>query len=514
MIDFREEFQLPSLNDAIDDELNRLNESFNKKKYDTAINFGRSVLESTCKFICCKFDNSIDVSCDNFDSLIKSTLKCLNLSLNDNLYVKLRELVDIVAKVRNHTSVSHGHREKKKIISESEARFYCSLFVDISIYLLRIDGRKSPYRNKIGEFIDPLNSEYKDLSINGYKVQVRQCLNWVDSACIEFYKDVNLEEAIKLSGDVIDRVLPVETFWKERKEETKNKFKIYSSVYDRECTVVFEKVNNGWLIYIDNINTENISFSIKTFRSFLTVDEKYDSMGRAIISQREEINNEIKTQVYKSLKRNSVNLTKNICSEICNQNEWIDSHGDARTRLNNILSKFLNVIIYPQLLLNVTKEVISYIQFDKLNLVFSDDYVLYSALVDDLSLLLIDLQSMYKRSKNIKLINVIGGKFDQNDSSEFKKLNSSVYISSTVVLDILLTVQENIIIKIDFKFKTIFNLNDEFVTDTIRDYLPSDSEYKSGNNTYSEYHLDSLNKSFIVKYSKHNKALIASLEGK
>ena len=52
MTDFRENFQFPSLNDAMDKELYYLDKNWTSGDYDAMLNLAKSIVESTCKFIC------------------------------------------------------------------------------------------------------------------------------------------------------------------------------------------------------------------------------------------------------------------------------------------------------------------------------------------------------------------------------------------------------------------------------------------------------------------------------
>lgn len=267
MTDFRENFQFPSLNDAMDKELYYLDKNWTSGDYDAMLNLAKSIVESTCKFICYQDNPKNDLN-GNLDDLLKSMLKVLNIDVSKNdFYSKLKEIITKIGDVRNHTILSHGHRKQNKSIQKEEARFYSSVCIDFSTYFLKIFSQTKFNRHRIGELIEPENSEYVNLKINGYKVQLRECLGYVNSACIDFYKKIGLESAIQNATAVINAVLPLDADWKnrEKREESDIKFKVYSQKYDRDYDVVFEEVNQGWLIYIDNISTEFLDGNVKKF---------------------------------------------------------------------------------------------------------------------------------------------------------------------------------------------------------------------------------------------------------
>lgn len=142
MTDFRENFQFPSLNDAMDKELYYLDKNWTSGDYDAMLNLAKSIVESTCKFICYQDNPKNDLN-GNLDDLLKSMLKVLNIDVSKNdFYSKLKEIITKIGDVRNHTILSHGHRKQNKSIQKEEARFYSSVCIDFSTYFLKIFSRK------------------------------------------------------------------------------------------------------------------------------------------------------------------------------------------------------------------------------------------------------------------------------------------------------------------------------------------------------------------------------------
>ncbi|WP_143445849.1 abortive infection family protein [Lactobacillus kefiranofaciens] len=498
MTDFRENFQFPSLNDAMDKELYYLDKNWTSGDYDAMLNLAKSIVESTCKFICYQDNPKNDLN-GNLDDLLKSMLKVLNIDVSKNdFYSKLKEIITKIGDVRNHTILSHGHRKQNKSIQKEEARFYSSVCIDFSTYFLKIFSQTKFDRHRIGELIEPENSEYVNLKINGYKVQLRECLGYVNSACIDFYKKIGLESAIQNATAVINAVLPLDADWKnrEKREESDIKFKVYSQKYDRDYDVVFEEVNQGWLIYIDNISTEFLDGNVKNFRDFLSIDEKYNfgNSSSNIIKERKELNKLISNKNVTDIRKLSIRLIKDIGKEICNQNNWEKPRGDVKLQVKTVISKFQLIIGRYELLWNVLNKVLEFIMQPKLKLKKSEDYILYAALIDDISIFLINLNTIYKRKKQELSTNVIGGIFNLDDMQDFSNDGDNEFLSTNPVLDIRLALENGYIEKIAFKFKTLSTRYDEFVNDTIRDYLPSQIESVSSSERVKKYHLIQSNK--------------------
>ena len=157
MIDFRENFQLPSLNNAIDEELYKLDKNWTSEDYDATLNLAKSIVESTCKFIYYQ-KNSGANSTGNLDELLKNMMKCLDIDIGkNNFFSKLKSLMTKIGDARNHTSVAHGHRKQNRSIQKEEARFYSSVCIDFSTYFLKKFSKSKSSRNRIGELIEPEN---------------------------------------------------------------------------------------------------------------------------------------------------------------------------------------------------------------------------------------------------------------------------------------------------------------------------------------------------------------------
>ncbi|WP_173005704.1 hypothetical protein, partial [Lactobacillus helveticus] len=283
---------------------------------------------------------------------------------------------------------------------------------------------------------------------------------------------------------------------REKREESDIKFKVYSQKYDRDYDVVFEEVNQGWLIYIDNISTEFLDGNIKNFRDFLSIDEKYNfgNSSSNIIKERKELNKLISNKNVTDIRKLSIRLIKDIGKEICNQNNWEKPRGDVKLQVKTVISKFQLIIGRYELLWNVLNKVLEFIMQPKLKLKKSEDYILYAALIDDISIFLINLNTIYKRKKQELSTNVIGGIFNLDDMQDFSNDGDNEFLSTNPVLDIRLALENGYIEKIAFKFKTLSTRYDEFVNDTIRDYLPSQIESVSSSERVKKYHLIQSNK--------------------
>ena len=503
MTDFREYFQLPSLNNAIDDDLNNLNKSWNNKDYDSSINYAKSIVESTSKFIYFLIKDKESPN-GNLNDVVKTAIQAMGLDYTMAQYQLIKDIINKVGNVRNHTSVSHGTRKLISNNSKEEARFYCALCVDFSTYLLKIYNQKFGARNRICGKIYPENEKNVSLSVEGYNVWLTRTLDYISDASIEFNINVDLEDAINEAADVINKVLPEGANWNDRVRKDKNKFQVNSTKYDRSCDVIFVRVNGGWLINIDNVNDNFLDIEIKSFRPFLSVKEKYELGSKDIILQREKLNNLLSTQNIGAIRKNSTELIKEICSEICFQNDWSIPKGNAEKRVKEVISDFSEIISKSDLLKNVLVAVLKYIQSTSLTLEYLEDYMLYVAIVDDISIFLINLQRAYKRIDQHMPVNIVGGIFD-NKKLSFSKIKENKYLDSNPALpalDIELNVEDGIIKKVIFKFKTVSDSTVEFVNSHIRDYLPEDAKYISSKAEYNEYYSKSINKYYKIKYSK------------
>ncbi|HJG16160.1 MAG TPA: abortive infection family protein [Ligilactobacillus salivarius] len=506
MIDFRENFQLPSLNNAIDEELHKLDKSWTSEDYDATLNLAKSIVESTCKFVYYQKNSGVDLT-GNLDKLLKNMMKSLNIDIgNNNFFLKLKSIIIKIGEARNHTILAHGHRKQNRLIQKEEARFYSAACIDFSTYFLKVFSKTKSNRYRIGELIEPEGREYINLSIQGHKVQLRECLGYVNFACIEFGEKVSLESAIQNATTVINQVLPRDTDWQNREkiEASDNKFKVYSQGYDRDYDVVFEEVNEGWLICIDNVNTEFTDYSVKGFRDFSSVDKKY-SLGNSslsVIKNRKELNRLISDKNATNIRKLSIKLIKDIVKEVCRQNGWEKPIGDVKTQVRTVASKFKTVIGRDDLLWNVLNEMLELIMQPRLRLEKSEDYILYAAFVDDICVFLINLNTIYKRKEKEIPVNVIGGVFNLDDMLNFSRDGDDSFFSTNPVLDIKLMVKSGYIEKIAFKFKTISTRYDEFVDDTIRDYFPSQVEnVSSDDKDLKKYYLTQLNVYCEEKYS-------------
>lgn len=116
MIDIRDNFQLPGLNDAIDEELYQLNKKWTAEDYDATLSMAKSIVESVCKFICYQKDPRADLT-GNLNDLLKNMMNSLNLNIDKNNYFfGLKNIVAEIGEARNHNVLSHGHRSQSKSI--------------------------------------------------------------------------------------------------------------------------------------------------------------------------------------------------------------------------------------------------------------------------------------------------------------------------------------------------------------------------------------------------------------
>jgi len=153
---------------AIDERFSEMNDSYNEERYGDSVNYARSMIESTCKWIY-KSLNDEEIDKDRYlglNSLIKGTLSSLSseLSVNEQfqtVFSKLTDLVTEIGKLRNLTSVSHGSAVRAQPITPVEARFVIFAAEDITMTLLDLFFNKthSLKKNAVHSVIDPTNME-------------------------------------------------------------------------------------------------------------------------------------------------------------------------------------------------------------------------------------------------------------------------------------------------------------------------------------------------------------------
>lgn len=159
-------FEVPTVNNMY----YKMNDSFNKNEYDNSLNYARSMIESTCKYIFKTLNGSRieDVfgtgrthDYVSLNNIVENTLKILNDELSEpdkinNISSKTIDLINNIGNLRNGTPVSHGSEIIHKPITKIEAKFVMFNSENIVILLLELLFNKthSFKKNAVGAVIE------------------------------------------------------------------------------------------------------------------------------------------------------------------------------------------------------------------------------------------------------------------------------------------------------------------------------------------------------------------------
>jgi len=149
---------------SIDERYSEMNDSYNEERYGESVNYARSMIESTCKWVY-KALNDEDIDKDRYlglNKLIKGTLSSLSSELAASerfptVFDKVTDIVTEIGNLRNLTSVSHGSAVRSQTITPVEARFVIFAAEDITLTLLDLLFNKthSLKENAVHSVIDP-----------------------------------------------------------------------------------------------------------------------------------------------------------------------------------------------------------------------------------------------------------------------------------------------------------------------------------------------------------------------
>ncbi|ARO09915.1 abortive infection family protein [Lactiplantibacillus plantarum] len=150
--------------EAIDERYSEMNDSYNEKKYGESVNYARSMVESTCKWIF-KTIKGYEIDKDRYHllpELAQITLHVLESELSSQEHItkifnKLIATIVEIGSLRNSTSVSHGSSVRTESVTSVEARFVIFAAEDITLTLLDLLFNKthSLKRNAVHSVIDP-----------------------------------------------------------------------------------------------------------------------------------------------------------------------------------------------------------------------------------------------------------------------------------------------------------------------------------------------------------------------
>ena len=490
--DFRNKIQFPSVNDQLDHLFGEIQESYGEEKYEEMVNYSRSLVESTCKFIYF-YMNGENLKESNLNTIVKKTLKVLKLNVTSPFYEKLRNIINEVGIIRDRNNVSHGIRKKQEDLEENEAWLYTVLCVDFCKYLLRVFYSQNVNKNIIGGLIDPLDKQWVDFkSKEGFKIQVRDDFKqyFIGSATITIDKEMELKEVIKIAENSINQLLPNDIRWENRKQVDPARFQLSSKVFERNYEIQFEKIYKGWIVYLTNINSvPSTSAKSKYLFKYPFKVESFYNLSDNIFRYRYAINNYFEKENSKLIRTSAKELIKEICLEISRNEDFEKPKGDIQEKVSQVVEK-LNPS-RPYLLKAVLNELLSFIKFPKLDFTNKLDYLIYAFFVDDLCLYLMKLENDFLANKNNTLKNVIGGILDETEIGDIEKVSEREYALDYKVVNIKIYLVDQKIKKVRLSFKAPLDKNDEFVTEKVRDYLPNEVEFKDEiNNNQVKYILN------------------------
>ncbi|QBX93869.1 hypothetical protein DVH03_05665 [Lactiplantibacillus plantarum] len=148
---------------AINERYSEMNDSYNEQKYGESVNYARSMVESTCKWIF-KTMKGYEIDNDGYHplpELAEITLRTLESELSSQehitkIFKKLICTIVEIGKLRNSTSVSHGSSVRTESVTSVEARFVIFAAEDITLTLLDLLFNKthSLKRNAVHSVID------------------------------------------------------------------------------------------------------------------------------------------------------------------------------------------------------------------------------------------------------------------------------------------------------------------------------------------------------------------------
>ncbi|MCH3990663.1 MAG: abortive infection family protein [Lactobacillus sp.] len=153
--DFRKDNEFYPMVTSLEQKRNKMNQRFQQEDYGEAINYARSLIESTCKYVYHELTGTevaqvkgrkIEPTGEYYISLnglISATIEKLSSLINYKKSIKeiSDDLIDIVRRIgdiRNKSSVSHGSRTRNIEPQKEETLFVISLAEDVCIFLVKL----------------------------------------------------------------------------------------------------------------------------------------------------------------------------------------------------------------------------------------------------------------------------------------------------------------------------------------------------------------------------------------
>lgn len=254
-----------------------MNTAYMNSEYGEAINYARTLIESTCKYVYHELtDEELEIEeghyisatgtyFANLNVIIKSCLKKLSTIIEypeeiAEMSKEITELVNITGSVRNSSSLSHGNRHGNLEPQRTETRFFISIAEDICMLLLDLLHERTTIEkpNAIGSIINPEGlTKYDDAYqksntfLTVRYLTVGQVVQQVD---LTFKNGINMRTDGEFVNGHIKDYLPDDAG--KLKQLTSNSYQYYSDRQDKHYEVLYEETTDSLLVYITGINTD------------------------------------------------------------------------------------------------------------------------------------------------------------------------------------------------------------------------------------------------------------------
>lgn len=283
--DFRRTDELMDVNYSISQKRLLMNEKFQSKRYGEAINYARSMLEATLKYVYHELTSEEAEIREGHNGYV--SLKRLSDSLVDtlaplishkeilvNIKDNVTKIICGIGNVRNAGAASHGARIRNIEPQREETLYLLGLAEDTSNFFLKLLYTRTHVEepNVVGGLfsIDELPSinlnNVQTRKIDGQDGNFNYQINcplfsvdyWVQNKIViqvqislkkPHYDLKNMGESI---DEIIDEYLPNEVRGQKRRNG-ENSYSVYSSRHDKNYDIKLENLDNTVEIYINGI---------------------------------------------------------------------------------------------------------------------------------------------------------------------------------------------------------------------------------------------------------------------
>lgn len=279
--DFRSDNYFNSMVTSLEMKRDQMNQKFQNGEYGESINFARSLIEATLKYVYHEITHKEleqDKGRENnngyyigLKKMAEVTLNKLSSLINHKELIKkisdnLSEVIANIGTMRNESAISHGSRIRNIEPQKEETLFVISISEDICIFLLKLLYARTQVEEKNvigGRFDKQCLPDFKSISSysnnSHYKVKnsfamydyylAGDLISSIEITSAELNENIDNE----LIKDMIRDVLPPDV--DDFKEQAPHNYKCYSSRHDRYYDIVFEQREDSWTYYISGIET-------------------------------------------------------------------------------------------------------------------------------------------------------------------------------------------------------------------------------------------------------------------